>query len=211
MSEVTPTLSQVLKDAINSRLIDMRVSIPAIVTKYDSEKQTVSAQPALLTKDDDGNTDPLPVVSNIPVLFHRANKAFITMPIVVGDSVLLIFSDRSIDRWKVKGGLVDPNDARIHDLTDAFAIPGGYPSGSVIEQTVDTEAIQIGNDKTTMKIHPDGKLQVENDMYELVTILSDLIQGIIDARVITLLGPMPLLSLTDPFPLIKLRLDTFKK
>lgn len=55
------------------------------------------------------------------------------------------------------------------------------------------------------------KLKVENDSHELISVLSELIQAIIDARVSTMLGPQPLLNVVNPFSDIKTKLDTFKE
>lgn len=54
------------------------------------------------------------------------------------------------------------------------------------------------------------KLKFQNNSQELITVLSTLIQAIIDARTDTAIGPMPLINITDPFTAVKARLDTFK-
>lgn len=55
-----------------------------------------------------------------------------------------------------------------------------------------------------------AKLKFANGSQELITVLSTLIQAIIDARTDTAIGPMPLINIADPFTAIKARLDTFK-
>ena len=42
---------------------------------------------------------PLPVIQSVPVLFPRTKLSFIHFPIEVGDYVLLIFLERSIDKF----------------------------------------------------------------------------------------------------------------
>ena len=44
--------------------------------------------------------------------------------LVPGDTVLLVFSERSIDKWAQQGGEVDPLDSRLHHLSDPVALPG---------------------------------------------------------------------------------------
>lgn len=51
---------------------------------------------------------------------------------------------------------------------------------------------------------------ITNDEHEFVQVLVDLVSAIIAARTETAIGPMPLLSVDDPFPDIKTRLETFK-
>lgn len=55
------------------------------------------------------------------------------------------------------------------------------------------------------------KLKVQNDSHELISVLSELIQAIIDARVSTMQGPQPLVNVANTFSSIKTKLDTFKE
>jgi hypothetical protein len=63
------------------------------------------------------------VVNEVPVLMPQGGGFQVKVPIAKGDVVLLVFSDRSLDIWKSKGGEVDPVDFRQHDVSDAIAIP----------------------------------------------------------------------------------------
>jgi len=79
------------------------------------------------------------------------------------------------------------------------------------------EVAIFAGDNVVLKLRNNGnleatlsKIKIENDSHELVEVLSDLVQAIIDARTQTALGPQPLLNPADPFPAIKLRLDSFK-
>jgi len=109
-------------------LADMRVSCPARVEKYDSAKQQVDVKPLLkesyTAEDGTDVVEGLPVITNVPVVFPGGGGYRITFPIQAGDTVLLVFSDRSIDAWLTNGGEAAPVDERRHVLTDAIAIPG---------------------------------------------------------------------------------------
>lgn len=113
----------------------VRVALPARVEAYDASKQKVAAQP--LVRDyfeaDSGAlvTERLPVVSDVPVAFPSGGGCFLTLPITAGDMGLLVFADRSLDRWlNGIGSEVDPGDPRMHDLSDAIFLPGVYPFGA---------------------------------------------------------------------------------
>ena len=62
--------------------------------------------------------------SRVPVCFPGSGGWKVTFPISKGDTGLLIFCSRSIDRWLSEGGSVDPQDDRTHDLSDAVFVPG---------------------------------------------------------------------------------------
>lgn len=132
-STKTPDFATVLRRALDARLEDLRVSLPARVERYDAAKQLIDAKPLLKVAHRDETdarvAESLPIIRNVPVLFPGD---LITFPVPVGSSVLLVFSDRSLDVWLDRGGEVDPLDDRMHHLSDAFAIPGLRPFSSPI-------------------------------------------------------------------------------
>ncbi len=124
-----PTLASVIRHAIDETVADLRVAMPARVERVDLGKGLVDAKP--LVKDrveipGKAGTQviSIPVVTNVPVIWPGAGGMRVTFPIVPGDTVLLVFSDRSLDLWLAQGGEVDPLDPRRHALSDAVAIPG---------------------------------------------------------------------------------------
>lgn len=123
-----PSLGKLLNDLKASTLADIRVSIPGRIEKYDASTQLADVQPLVKDSyvDRDGSTvyENLPIITNVPVQFPGSSGLRIMFPISVGDTVLLVFADRSIDSWQTQGGISTPTDERRHDLSDAFAIPG---------------------------------------------------------------------------------------
>lgn len=128
MSGRTPPFAEVLARAFDARLEDLHVGMPARVLTYDAATLKVSAQPLIrrgyLDELGARQTELLPVIPEVPVVFPGSGAVRIRFPIAVGDTVLLLFADRSLDRWLVRGGDVDPADDRNHSMTDAIAIPG---------------------------------------------------------------------------------------
>lgn len=124
----TPTLAEVLGAALDASARGLRVALPARVESYDPATQQVSAQPLVLEgfvgEDGERATERLPVINGVPVVFPGAGGFRVTFPVAVGDTVLLVFSSSSIDRWLALGGEVDPQDDRRHSINDAVAIPG---------------------------------------------------------------------------------------
>jgi hypothetical protein len=102
------------------------------VESYDATTQKASVQPLIKRGyyDEKGGVrqaESLPIITGVPVLFPGGGGCRITWPIAVGDTVLLVFSEASLDKWVVTGGEVDPRDDRRHSLSDAVAIPGLRP------------------------------------------------------------------------------------
>lgn len=124
----TPSLADVFHKALDNQLLDMHFSIPARVTRYDNTKQLVDAQPliktAYLDEEEAQVVERLPVVTNVPVMFMSGGGFRLTLPVAVGDTVWLFFSEASLDKWLSQGGEVDPVDYRRNALTDAVAFPG---------------------------------------------------------------------------------------
>ncbi len=129
----TPDLIEVIRAAMTELSSEIFVALPGKVEKYDSTKQKADVKPLLkrgFTYDDGtDDVDVLPVIPEVPVVFPRGGGYFLSLPIKKGDSVLLVFSDRSLDLFLQSSGKVDldPVDLRQHDITDAVAIPGLYP------------------------------------------------------------------------------------
>lgn len=204
----TPTLAQVIQDAIDAKLLDVHVSMPGTIVTYDAAKQKASVQPSLQKKYATGKLITLPVITNVPVIMPRAGKAFVSLPLKAGDSVLLIFAERSIDRWSQKGGVNDPGDPRKFSLSDAFAIPGGYPFNNTFSG--DAEDLIVENDNAQIKLKAAGKFQVKKKGGdELFDLISQSLQAIIDARTMTAIGPQPFLNLAS-FIALKAKIDALK-
>lgn len=147
MSEQTPTVAQAVRGAVESSIASMRKVMPGRVVKYNTTTQRASVQPLL----PDGYTnergervvEDLPVVNEVPIVFQGSGGARVRFPIHVGDTVLLLFADGSLDRWLHKGDGGDPKDDRRHHLTDAIAIPGLLHAPSDADVMIEFTETQI--------------------------------------------------------------------
>ena len=84
----------------------------------------------------------------------------------------------------------------------------GLASGEVAMYTDEESYVALKRNK---EMHASlSKFKIQNEANEFVDVLSQLVQAIIDARTFTALGPEPLLNETNPFPVIKSKLDSFK-
>jgi len=211
--EITPSLENVIRDAFKALLSDTHVCMPAIVLKYDHKKQLADVQPVFKKKYRDGTIVDRPKIFNVPVVHPRAGNAIVHMPIKAGDSVMLVFSDRSMDRWQSNGGYIEPKEKRQHHISDAIAYPGLYPNPEAIDiANNDDITIINGNDtsgKVEVRIKDNGHFQIKNQTQEFVKVIDDLITIIRQARVYTSSGAQPLRHTN--FAKIQQRLRTFKE
>lgn len=209
VSEFTPSMAEVIKQAIETRLSDLHTALPGTITRYDSAKQQCDVQPNIKRKYVTGQLVDIPVIPNVPVVFQRSEKAFISFPLKAGDQVLLVFSERSLDRWLVSGGQVDPADPRKHHLTDAVAVPGLYPFSKPV--TASSDALRLKNDKSEIDLKPDGKMSMKNLTTgdELITLVHQMADLLSTTTVNTIFGPMKLNDFAQ-FAVIKGKLENLK-
>lgn len=162
----TPTLPEVIRFAIDARLRDVHVALPGRVESYDAEEQKADVKPMVRdlvpTRNGEEVEETLPIIPNVPVMFPRGGTYFITFPLAVGDFVLLVFNERSIDNWASGNGAEkNPDDFRTHNLTDAVAIPGFYPFSQAIgESSIDSNMVLGKDGGSTVHIKDDGEIHL---------------------------------------------------
>src|SRR5574337_198010 len=115
------TMTDAVRNAVLYQLMNIHTAFPAQIIDYDYTTKKASVQPSLNKKYTDGTVQPMPVLSNVPVIFPYASGASITFPVNEGDYCLVICCERSIDDWLNIGGQLTPSDPRKLDLSDAVA------------------------------------------------------------------------------------------
>lgn len=124
----TPSLAEVLRAALAADRADLHGPMPGRVTSFDAGRRRASVQPLLrrgfLDEAGRRQSELLPIVNDVPVIFLGSGGARIKFPVRPGDIVLLLFAEASLDLWLAKGGDVDPGDDRRFSLSDGIAIPG---------------------------------------------------------------------------------------
>lgn len=144
MSKRSPTFKQAVLALVDRRLSETCVAIPAAVQSYDISKQTADVQPlvqAYRTVEGVQQAYALPVIPHCPVKWPGAGGYFFACPLQPGDHVLLVFSDRALERWFTSGQGGDPGDPRLHSIKDAFVLPELRHSGRPIAGLSSSRAI----------------------------------------------------------------------
>lgn len=150
MTDTSPDLVSVIRNAIRSALIDVHIALPGRVESYDSVAQTADVKPMLkrvLRRADMSRiAEELPVIPCVPVLWSRGGGAFASLPLTAGDFGWISFGDYSIDRFRSTGDDVDPGDERRFDLANAVFLPNGpFPSSNTLADA-DASEVRFGFD-----------------------------------------------------------------
>lgn len=159
--ELGTELEEALRVAFRAMQARIWTAMPGIVESFDAAKMTVSVQPAIngrATADDGAKSSvQMPLLMDCPVVWTGGGGAIFTFPIKKGDECLVVFGARGIDGWWSQGGVQDPPEPRMHNLSDGFAIigPRSLPHAFAVSTT---EAV-LRNDAgdAAFKFNPTAK------------------------------------------------------
>ena len=167
MIKEIPNFTNAVRIILDEALKDIKVAIPAVVNAFDASKQQVSVQPDILAViRNDASLEKLinrvgekigvshiemPVIEQVPVQYARAGIYSITLPIVAGDTGLLIWTHRNIERWIREGGKARQADLNLFDYSNCVFIPGIFNNRNALSN-YNNSALEIsaGSDKITM-------------------------------------------------------------
>ncbi len=170
---------QAMRLVLDGRQSGMWTALPCIIKSVDFSTMTLEAQPAIQgtveTETGAVQSVNLPLLVDVPIVFPSAGGFALTLPIAAGDECLVVFSSRCIDAWWQNGGIARPMEARMHDLSDGFAIPALMSQPKKLSSVSSTE-VQIRNlaGTTYLSITPAGKIGINNATTDLKTVLTDL-------------------------------------
>ena len=167
----TPLLDKVLQDAIDAALIETHTCMPGQIAQVKSSTK-VDVQPLLQRKYKDGTLVTLPIIQDVPVCFPSGATWWVKCPIAVGDTGIIFFAERSLDKWLAGGGLIDPADPRKHDLSDAMFYPGLKPFSQSVPG--DPTDLILHNKVAEIQMKSSGKYLIKGASSELIDLISQL-------------------------------------
>jgi hypothetical protein len=147
---------------IRDELSDLHTCMPAeIVGVRDGKdaRQFVDVLPTLQRVVIDADGEPIneayPVIPMVPVGYAQGGGFFVSLPLAVGDIVLLVFAERSLDAWiesaKHAGkSAIVPGDVATHTLQGAIALPCGPAPRASLLAGVDAADMVIGTTSGTI-------------------------------------------------------------
>jgi hypothetical protein len=144
----------------------VNTSVPARVIAVDNygSDQTVDVLPTINDVFSDGTVLELPPILDVPIQFPSAGGGLLSFPVAVGDTVLLIFSKRSLDEWMssrtTDKGTFTPADRRNYSLNDAIAIPGLYSKNTNLSPN--TTDVELKFNNISFKLEKSGNASLTN-------------------------------------------------
>lgn len=187
----TPTLPQIIRAQVSRVFDGVHTCMPGRVTSYDAATQEASVQPLFKNtrKLDNGDTkvDTLPVINHVPVVFPGAGAYSITFPVAKGDTVLLVFTEQSLDKWLVNDGVVDPEGGRRFHISDAIAIPGLRSFRNALDEPPDDALVITGSKVKLGSKDANDPVALKSD---LDTVKPAIIAGL-DAQIAALTAGLP--------------------
>lgn len=165
--------------ALDGRQTAIWTAIPGFIVSVNYTAMTCVVQPTLseIMVDENGNqtTVTLPTLLDVPILYPSGGGFTMTFPLDVGDEVLIVFSSRCIDAWWQLGGVQQAMEARMHDLSDGFAIPGPKSSPNTLD-SISSSHLQIRTKDGTAyyQLSSAGLMNLVNATTDLGTMLTNL-------------------------------------
>lgn len=160
-----PDLGEALDALMGGLQAEIHTCLPGIVQKYSGGKADVLPAFRRAYRDEDGGEVVVsyPVVTNVPVMTPRGGGAYVSIPLKKGDPVVLICSQRSMDRYLETDGSapVDPADARMHHITDAWCYPGGGTFRNAAPAHADDLVIGLEDGACEIHVAPGGEVKIK--------------------------------------------------
>jgi hypothetical protein len=154
-------LVDALQGMVDYRLLSLFTITPARVTNVDYNNNHLNAQPLIRTKYSDNSQQTPPELFHIPIFILSANggTARVTLPVKVGDTVLVLYSQRSLGDFYESDGktVVDTDSLVTHGSYPIMALPCLFTKASA--KTIDSENLVVENGSTKMVIKPNGNIE----------------------------------------------------
>jgi hypothetical protein len=188
-----PQLEDVINGAIDDLAYTLNCHRVGIIESFDPVNQNATIKlvdKGVYEYTENETIIDYPPLLEVPVLIHKATDGGITIPIIKGDTCLVVFNDRDLDNWLLNGLIQRPNTLRKHDLSDAIAIIGiknqknkiadynnlatviNYKNNKI---TIDDAEINLLNSVGNGNIIIDDKIDIKNAAENLKALITDFI------------------------------------
>lgn len=187
--------SEALFGAIEAERREINTTLDGNIVSYDRATQRAVIKPKLERKFGDKTLE-APDLKEIKIAMPGGGGFGLHYDMKPGDPVTLQVRQRSVDKSQTEGGNTDNAPGRMHDLSDAIAMPGGgedskvmtnMPAGGFHVGTTDgKKGLQVradgsaaivggadGSDK--LRVAPDGKVDLSAGGESLFQILQDFV------------------------------------
>jgi hypothetical protein len=163
----TPDLAAILDMKVQEIFSLLNCHQLGTIEDFNAETQTATV--SLSIKLNFGDTlKTYPVLKEVPVFVLGGGNRVITIPIIRGDTCLVLFNDRDIDIWTQTGAAALPSSDRQHDISDGLALVGFRSKANPVG-TYSNNDVEIRNGQN--KIAVGDKLLFKNSTTDLLTVL----------------------------------------
>ncbi len=151
------------------------------IQSYNPSNQTISVQ-VVFQRIFGGSPATPQILTDVPVCFPQAGKYSLRFTPQSGDECLLLFNDVNLDAWFQDGQIQPPAAGDMHAMGDAIAFVGINSLPNVLPSWSGNGIALVGNDGTTQVGIDSGKIYIKNSSQDLLTILQNLITGILGMK-----------------------------
>lgn len=153
------SLTTLLRLAVGRELMDIHTALPGVVEEYDAATRRARVIPAIPLLLDDGSVMDRPPITDVPVLFPSGGGLSLLFPLQRNDPVLLLFSQRGLDGFKVgyRSGL--PARGPIFDMSDAMAL-AGFGALTTSPASATGTSLQTDDGATSVVVEPSGEVNI---------------------------------------------------
>jgi hypothetical protein len=163
MSDDEIELAEVIRLALDTRQRNMHTALPGAIVSYDAGTQTASidllVELSVPSRSKGHAYERIPTLHGVPIGHPRGGGFVMHFPLVPGDHVWVMFSERSLDEVIKNGSRSQPRDLRMHNLSFAYAIPASSPAQRAALEDMPADALVIGredDDECQIRISSDG-------------------------------------------------------
>jgi len=142
-----------LNFCIKQMLKNIYTCLPANIKTYDASTKRAVVEISLNLVTTNDEELPYPAIAEVPVIFPASSQYIIQFPLVEGDNVLVLFSQRGLSQFKETYTQSKPDDSGFFSLKDAVAIPG-FGSLSNTPAQSDALTVQTVDGSTFMALKP---------------------------------------------------------
>lgn len=126
---ITPDWADVLHAWLEQERHDLHTAMPGRIHAVDWTHGTVDVEPVVrhAVPQSDGSMayEDLPILPSVPLVMPRSGNWFVSIPVSIGDTVLVVFCESAIGQWRIGDGSPQyPGDLARNSLSHAVAIPG---------------------------------------------------------------------------------------
>lgn len=145
-----PDLTTYVDMKLREMLLNLNCHLIGTIESFDAAKQTASVS-INYKLNFAGQLKEYPLLPDVPVFVLGGGNRGVTVPIVKGDTCLVLFNDRNVDNWFATGNVTSPANLRLHDLSDGFALVGFRSLANPVENYSTTD-VQLRNAETMLSL-----------------------------------------------------------